>query len=124
MLFFSLHLFIYSRTIGPTSWLHLPVRIYLLKLHKRNTRIKCDICSKLTIKTLARRQWRRSEVFIVNFEHILHLTLVFLFLTLNMYLLAELCLYQYMNFLSFLFFYLLISINFILHKLWELSCFC
>ena len=28
-------------------------------------------------------KWRRSGVFIVNFEHILHLFLVFLFLTLN-----------------------------------------
>ena len=28
------------------------------------------ICSKLTIKTPERRQWRRSGVFIVNFEHI------------------------------------------------------
>ena len=30
--------------------------------------------------------WRRSNVFIVNFEHISHLFLVFLLLTLNMYL--------------------------------------
>ena len=29
------------------------------------------------------RQWRRSDVFIVNFELILHLVLVFLLLTLN-----------------------------------------
>ena len=28
--------------------------------------------------------WRRSDVFIVNFEHISHLVLVFLLLTLNM----------------------------------------
>ena len=28
--------------------------------------------------------WRRSGIFIVNFEHILHLVLVFLLLTLNM----------------------------------------
>ena len=31
-----------------------------------------------------RRQWRRSGIFIVNFEHIPHLVLVFLLLTLNM----------------------------------------
>ena len=30
------------------------------------------------------RHWRRFGVFIVNFEHILHLVLVFLLLTLNM----------------------------------------
>ena len=34
--------------------------------------------SKLTIKTPERRYWRRSGVFIVNFEHISHLVLVFL----------------------------------------------
>ena len=32
--------------------------------------------SKLTIKTLERRHWRPSSVFIVNFEHISHLALV------------------------------------------------
>ena len=41
------------------------------------------ICSKLTIKKPERRQWSRSGVFIVNFEHISHLVLVFLLLTLN-----------------------------------------
>ena len=40
-------------------------------------------CSKLTIKAPERRQWRGSGVFIVNFEHISHLVLVFLLLTLN-----------------------------------------
>ena len=45
-------------------------------------------CSKLTIKTPERRQWCRSVVFIVNFEHISNLFLVFLLLTLNMQLLA------------------------------------
>ena len=45
---------------------------------------KVQICSKLAIKTPERRQWRRSSVFIVNFELISHLDLVFLLLTLNM----------------------------------------
>ena len=47
----------------------------------------CDICSKLTIKTPERRRrhWRRSDVFIVNTQHILDLVPVFLLLTLNMY---------------------------------------
>ena len=61
-----------------------PAGIYLLKVNNRNTRTRCEICSKLTIKTPERRQWRRSGVFIVNFEHISHLVLVFLMLTLNM----------------------------------------
>ena len=42
----------------------------------------CEICTKL-IETPERRHWRRSGVFIVNFEHILHLVLLFLFLTLS-----------------------------------------
>ena len=37
----------------------------------------CEICLKLPIKTPERRQWRRSGVFIVNFEHISHLALCF-----------------------------------------------
>ena len=39
---------------------------------------------KLNNKDLERGQWRRFGVFVVNFEHILHLVLVFLLLTLNM----------------------------------------
>ena len=61
-----------------------PAGIYLLKINNRNTRKRYEICSKLTIKTPERRQWRRSGVFIVNFERISHLVLVFLSLTLNM----------------------------------------
>ena len=53
----------------------------MFKVNKRNTRTRCDICSKLTINTPEQRQWRRSGVFIVNFERILHLGLVFLLLT-------------------------------------------
>ena len=46
-----------------------------------NTRARCEIYSKLKIKTPERRQWRRSGVFIINFEHISRLILVFLLLT-------------------------------------------
>ena len=53
------------------------------KLNNINTRTRCEICSKLTIKIPERHQWRRSGNFIVNFEHILHLFLVFLLLTLS-----------------------------------------
>ena len=62
---------------------YYPANIYLFKINKRNIRKNCDICSKLTIKTPERRHWRRFVVFIVNFEHILHLLLVFLLLTLK-----------------------------------------
>ena len=39
--------------------------------------------SKLTTKTPEQRQWRRSAVFIINFEHVSHRFLVFLLLALN-----------------------------------------
>ena len=45
-----------------------PAGNYTFKVNNRNTRTRCEICSKLTIKTPERR--RRSGVFIVNFEHI------------------------------------------------------
>ena len=57
--------------------------IYLLKVNNRNTRARCEISSKLTIKIPEQRQWRRSGFFTVNFEHISHLALVFLLLTLT-----------------------------------------
>ena len=41
-----------------------PANIYLFKFNNRNTRKKCKICSKLTIKTLERGQWRRSGALI------------------------------------------------------------
>ena len=37
-----------------------PNGIYLLKVSNRNARTRCEICSKLTIKTPERRQWRHS----------------------------------------------------------------
>ena len=71
-------------------YLKFPASIYLLKVNNRSTRTRCEICSKLTIKIPERRQWRCSGIFIVNFEHISHLVLVFLLLTLNMLLSAGL----------------------------------
>ena len=65
-----------------------PAGIYLLKVNNRDTRTRCEICSKLTIKTPERRQWRRSGVFNFNLERISHLILVFLLLTRKMLLMA------------------------------------
>ena len=45
-----------------------PAGIYLLKVNNGNNRTSCEICSKLTIKITERRHWRRSGIFIVNFE--------------------------------------------------------
>ena len=69
--------------------------IYLFKVNSRNTRARCEICLKLTIKTRERCQWHRSGVLIVNFEHISHLVLVLLLLTLNKYLPAGLEIVKY-----------------------------
>ena len=60
-------------------------------------RKRSEISSKSTIKTPERRRWRRSSVFIVNFEHISHLFLVFILLTLNKQMLAGLFLIFYNN---------------------------
>ena len=60
-----------------------PANIYMFKINDKNNTKRCDICSKLTIKTSERRQWCRSEVVTVNFEHVSPLYLVFLSLTLN-----------------------------------------
>ena len=48
--------------------------------NNRNTRTTCEICSKLTKKTSERRHF---DGFVVNFEHISHLILVFLLLILS-----------------------------------------
>ena len=56
---------------------------YIFKLNNRNTRTRSKMCSKLTIKTPEQCHWCRSGVSIVNFEHISHLFLVFLLLTLS-----------------------------------------
>ena len=58
-------------------WSFLPAGIYLFKFNKGNTRTMCEICPKFIIKAPERRHWRRSGVSIVNFEHMLHLFLVF-----------------------------------------------
>ena len=61
----------------------VPTGNYMFTANNRNTRTKCEIHSKLTIKIPELQGWCRSGVFIVNFEHISHLALVFLLLTLN-----------------------------------------
>ena len=61
-------------------WFRYPAGNYMFKVNNRNTRRRCEICSKLTIKVSERRQSRCSGVFIVNFKHISHLVLVFLLL--------------------------------------------
>ena len=59
-----------------------PAGIYLFKVNIKNTRIMCEICSELTIKTSQQCQYC-SGIFIVNFEQISHIAQVVLLLTLN-----------------------------------------
>ena len=68
LFFFFIFIFIISNQIIILELsYHYPADIYLLKVNNRNS-----------------RTWRRSGIFIVNFEHISHLVLVFLLLTLKM----------------------------------------
>ena len=50
----------------------IPVDIYLFKVNNRNTRTRCEICSKLTIKIQEQREYFTpcSSVSIVNFEQV------------------------------------------------------
>ena len=57
----------------------------MFKVNNRNTRTSCELCSKLTILTPERSY---SGVFIVDFEHIQYLDLLFLLLTLSRSMLA------------------------------------
>ena len=77
-----------SYPLSTVIYFRNPVSIDLLKVNNRNTSIRCEICSNLTIKTPERRHWHRSGIFIVNSELISHLVLVFLLLTLEKYLAA------------------------------------
>ena len=42
---------------------------YMLKDHNKNTRTRCEINSKLIIKTPDQRHWPHSDVFLVNFTY-------------------------------------------------------
>ena len=43
--------------VDPLSESKLAANIYLFKVNNRDTRKRCEICSKLTIKTPERRHW-------------------------------------------------------------------
>ena len=60
---------------------YIPAGNYMFKVNNRNTRTRCEIFSKLKVKLPG--IWRRSGIFIVNFEYILRFVLVFLLLTLS-----------------------------------------
>ena len=59
-----------ERNTQPQQRCSHPTSIYLFKDNNRNTKTRCEICSKLTIKTPERPYWHCSGVFIVIFGHI------------------------------------------------------
>ena len=69
---------------------NVPASKYMFKVNSRNTSERWEICSKLTIKTPKRHYRGLCGVFIFNFEHISHIFLVHLLLTLNRSLFAGL----------------------------------
>ena len=79
---YSVILYSFFSTIVLPLFHPFPAGNCMFKVNKRNTRARWEI-SNLTIKTPQQRQWRRSGCFIVIFEHISHLVLVFLLLTLS-----------------------------------------
>ena len=54
-------------SLNVDSLLTYPVGIYMFKVNNRNTRTRCEICSKSTIKTPERRHWCCSGILIVDF---------------------------------------------------------
>ena len=59
-----------------TTATRFPAGNHTLKFNNRDTGARWEICSKLTVKT-------PGGVFIVNFEHISHLVVMLLLLTLR-----------------------------------------
>ena len=57
--------------------------IYLFKVNNWNRRTMCEIYLKLTINTEEPCHWHDSGVFVVNFEQISHIVLLFPLLALN-----------------------------------------
>ena len=62
----------------PVPWSELkttcPVNIYLFKVNNRNTKKRCEVCSKLTIKTPERLHWPWTyfnSVSIIEFEQVI-----------------------------------------------------
>ena len=64
---FSFDFLIFLTHLRPTF------QFYLSKVSNGNERTVCEICSKLTMKPLERREWRLSGVFTVSFEQISHI---------------------------------------------------
>ena len=62
---------------------YLTGRHLLVQSQNGYTRTMCEICSNLTIKIEEWSQWHRSGVFVVNFEYVSDIVLLWPLLTLN-----------------------------------------
>ena len=78
-LLFQSYLYFHWKTLFSQSFVILPSHHLLAQIQQW----MCEICSKETIKMSEKSQWRRSGVFIVNFEQISHNVLAFPYLILN-----------------------------------------
>ena len=65
-----------KKLVNVTLIITNPANICLLIFRKIKTRKRCEVCSKLIIKTQERRHWCCSGVFIVNFKHFIHFSSV------------------------------------------------
>ena len=60
-----------------------PSSNYLFKINSRNTRKRCEICPMIT-----KKKHQNGVIDVINFQHISHVFLVCLLLTLNKYMSA------------------------------------
>ena len=61
------------------SYINFSANSCILKVNNKNTRRRCEICSKFRLKTPKRRQWHLFGVFgVVNVDCLSHFFLVFL----------------------------------------------
>ena len=68
-----------SRFFGTVALTTYP-GFYLINVTNRNTKntkARCQMSLKLTVRTPEWHQWHHSSVFVVNFQHISHIHLVF-----------------------------------------------
>ena len=52
VVFYKWHVITAQNSAAGEMWENIPIDNYMLKVNNRNTRTRCEICSKLTIKTL------------------------------------------------------------------------
>ena len=73
------YLFLFSESL-----LYLFLNYFTRIIYRDRVPAGIFTCPKLTVEFCVSSYWRRSGVFLISFEHISYLVLVFLLLTLNM----------------------------------------